>query len=314
METLTLVSILLFGALVCGICWWGYRLYVRPVGIGDRLGARVAIAEPAPLEELRRPEKRLLVRMIQYIGEQVPVSPEDASLARRQLMAAGFRSDLAVQVYFGLKIVMCAGLLVAAFLLRNQLTSNAVLRIVLVAGGGALGFFGPNLVVDHLVTRRHEKLRFSLPDALDLMVVCMEAGLGLDQATVNVSRELQITHPEISEEFGLVSLEMRAGKRRSEALKDLASRTGEAELRKLVATLVQADRFGTSIADSLRTHADFMRVRRRQEAEERAAKVGVKLVFPIFFFIMPAMLVVAAGPGLLMLFKNLFPMMQGIGR
>jgi len=244
----------------------------------------------------------------------VPVSPEDASLARRQLMAAGFRSDLAVQVYFGLKIVMCAGLLVAAFLLRNQLTSNAVLRIVLVAGGGALGFFGPNLVVDHLVTRRHEKLRFSLPDALDLMVVCMEAGLGLDQATVNVSRELQITHPEISEEFGLVSLEMRAGKRRSEALKDLASRTGEAELRKLVATLVQADRFGTSIADSLRTHADFMRVRRRQEAEERAAKVGVKLVFPIFFFIMPAMLVVAAGPGLLMLFKNLFPMMQGIGR
>jgi tight adherence protein C len=142
------------------------------------------------------------------------------------------------------------------------------------------------------------------------MVVCMEAGLGLDQALVNVSRELAITHKEISEELGLVSLEMRAGKRRSEALKNLATRTGEAETRKLVATLVQADRFGTSIADSLRTHSDFMRVRRRQEAEERAAKVGVKLVFPIFFFILPSMLVVAAGPGLLQLFKHLFPLMR----
>lgn len=209
--------------------------------------------------------------------------------------------------------MLCAGLLVAAFLLRNQVTSNAILRIVLVAGGAALGFFGPNMMLDHLITSRHEKLRFSLPDALDLMVVCMEAGLGLDQAMVNVSRELEITHKEISEEFGLVSLEMRAGKRRSDALKNLATRTGEAELRKLVATLVQADRFGTSIAEALRTHSDFMRVRRRQEAEERAAKVGVKLVFPIFFFILPSMLVVAAGPGLLMLFKNLFPMMRGFG-
>ncbi len=127
------------------------------------------------------------------------------------------------------------------------------------------------------MSRRQEKIKFSLPDALDLLVVCMEAGLGLDQAMVNVSRELEITHPEICQEFNLVSLEMRAGKRRTEALKNLASRAGEPELRKLVATLVQADRFGASIADSLRTHADFMRVRRRQEAEERAAKVGVKL-------------------------------------
>jgi tight adherence protein C len=138
----------------------------------------------------------------------------------------------------------------------------------------------------------------------------MEAGLALDQATVNVARELEITHPEICEEFNLVSLEMRAGKRRVDALKNLAARTGEPEIRKLVATLVQADRFGASIADSLRTHSDFMRVRRRQDAEERAAKIGVKLVFPIFFFILPSMLVVAAGPGLLQLFKNLFPMMR----
>ena len=306
----TVISLGFFCLLAIAISYYGYRLYVRPVRIGERLGAPVGMAEPALLQTVRAPQRGLLVRIVEYIGEKVPVSPEDASLSRRQLMAAGFRSDLAVRVYYGSKIVACAGLLIAAFLLRNQLTSNAVMRIVLVVGGAALGFFGPNLVLDHLITRRHQKLRLSLPDALDLMVVCMEAGLGLDQAVVNVSRELATTHPEISEELGLVSLEMRAGKRRSEALKNLASRTGESELRKLVATLVQADRFGTSIADSLRTHSEFMRVRRRQDAEERAAKVGVKLVFPIFFFILPSMLVVAAGPGLLQLFKHLFPLMR----
>ncbi len=146
------------------------------------------------------------------------------------------------------------------------------------------------------------------------MVVSVEAGLGLDQAIRSVSEQLKTAHKEICEELGLVTLEMRAGKRRSDALKNLADRTGEAELRKLVAILIQADRFGTSIADSLRTHSDFMRVRRRQDAEERAAKVGVKLVFPIFFFILPSMLVVAAGPGLLQIFKYLFPLMRNFGK
>jgi tight adherence protein C len=127
---------------------------------------------------------------------------------------------------------------------------------------------------------------------------------------MNVSRELNMTHPELCNELSLVNLEMRAGSRRAEALRNLADRTAEPEIRKLVAILVQTDRFGTSISDSLRTHSDFMRIRRRQEAEERAGKVGVKLVFPIFFFLLPAMLVVAAGPGLLQVFKYLFPMMR----
>jgi tight adherence protein C len=162
-----------------------------------------------------------------------------------------------------------------------------------------------------MVGRRQERIRLALPDVLDLMVVCMEAGLGLDQALGNVSRELLRTYPDVSQELALVNLEMRAGKRRVDAMKNLADRADEPELRKLVATLIQADRFGTSLAEALRTHADFLRVRRRQDAEERAGKVGVKLVFPIFFFILPAMLLVAAGPGLLQLFKNLFPMMRG---
>ena len=142
------------------------------------------------------------------------------------------------------------------------------------------------------------------------MVVSVEAGLGLDMAIQHVARELQVTHPELSEEMMLVTLEMRAGKRRADALRNLAERTGEAEVRKLVAILVQSDRFGTSMGESLRTHSDYMRTRRRQEGEERAAKVGVKLVFPIFFFILPSMLIVAVGPGILQIFKQLFPMMK----
>ena len=168
----------------------------------------------------------------------------------------------------------------------------------------------PGLLLDRRVRRRQETIRLSLPDALDLMVVCVEVGLGLDQAFVNVSRELRESHPEVSEEFSLVTLEIRAGKRRAEALHNLADRTGEEELQKLVAILIQADRFGTSIAESLRTHADFMRIRRRQEAEERAGKVSVKLVFPIFFLILPSMLIVTAGPGLLQVMKYLFPLMK----
>jgi tight adherence protein C len=173
-----------------------------------------------------------------------------------------------------------------------------------------MGYYFPGFMLDKKIAKRQDTLRLSLPDALDMMVVSVEAGLGLDQAIQHVGRELQMTHKELSEELSLVNLEMRAGKRRSEALRNLAERTGEPELQKLVAVLVQTDRFGTSIGDSLRAHSDFLRVKRRQEAEERAGKVGVKLVFPIFFFILPAMLVVAAGPGLLQVFKYLFPLMK----
>jgi len=155
-------------------------------------------------------------------------------------------------------------------------------------------------------------VRLSLPDALDLLVVSVEAGLGLDQAIQHVAHELQVSHRELSEDLSLVTLEMRAGKRRADALRNFAERTGESEIRKLIAILIQSDRFGTSMGESLRTHSDFLRTRRRQEAEERAGKVGVKLVFPIFFFILPSMLCVAAGPGILQIVKYLFPMMNAM--
>jgi tight adherence protein C len=289
----------------------GYRMYSRPARIHERLGA--AVVELPALGTTKSSDRKWAVRIIQTIGEKVPISPQDATITRRYLIAAGYRTDMALKVFYGIKLVMCAGLLLGSIVGRHFI-SNPILAIIVVPAAALAGFYGPNLILERMIDRRRERLRFSLPDALDLMVVCMEAGLGLDQAIASTSRELLRTHREISEEFGLVTLEMRAGKRRSEALKNLADRSSESELRKLVATMTQADRFGTSIAEALRTHADFMRVRRRQEAEERAGKVGVKLVFPIFFFILPAMLLVAAGPGLLQLFKGLFPIMKSFGK
>jgi tight adherence protein C len=305
-----LIAVVLFSFLMIAISVYGYRRYAKPGRFYDQLGSPVAGAESEVLALDGVPEESVLIKVTRQIGEKLPISPQDASLARRYLSAAGYRSDGAVRVYYGVKVVLCIVLVLLALLFRDVVTANPILRIVLVIAAGLVGYFGPTFMLEHLVSARQERLRMALPDALDLMVVCVEAGLGLDQAMRSVSQELRMTHKEISDELSLVNLEMRAGKRRAEALKNLADRTGEPELRKLVAILIQADRFGTSIAESLRTHSDFMRVRRRQEAEERAGKVGVKLVFPIFFFIMPSMLVVAAGPGLLQVFKYLFPMMR----
>ena len=309
-----IISVILFMFVMGAISVYGYRRYARPGRFYDQLGRQAATAEADVFDISAEPKEGVLVRVTQLIGEKVPISPQDVTLARRYLVAAGFRSDAAVRVLYGSKALLCLILLILAILFRDTITSNGILRNVLVVAAGIAGYYIPTFILESIVKSRQEKLRLSLPDALDLMVVCVEAGLGLDQAIRSVSEELKTAHKEISEELGLVNLEMRAGKRRAEALKNLAERTGEVELKKLVAILVQADRFGTSISESLRTHSDFMRVRRRQEAEERAAKVGVKLVFPIFFFILPSMLIVAAGPGLLNIFKNLFPLMQNFGR
>jgi len=303
-----LLSVLLFLVLMAAIGYFGYRRYARPGRGYEQLGGAATFTSPI-LGETDAADG-MVVRVIQNLGEQVPIDPADASLLRRDLMAAGYRSESALFFYQAARVISIVVLVVLALIFRSYITTNGILAVVIPIGAGLLGFFAPALYLDHLVSARHERIRMALPDALDLMVVSVEAGLGLDQAIQYVAKELVQTHPDISQEWQLVNLEIRAGKRRVEALRNLAERTGESELRKLVAILIQTERFGTSIADSLRTHSDFMRVRRRQEAEERANKVGVKLVFPIFFFILPAMLVVSAGPGLLQVFKYLFPLMR----
>jgi tight adherence protein C len=303
-----LVSVALFGLLATAITAYGYGRYAKPA----RLLQQLHKTPEAVLENIGEPKPSALVRRVQAIGRHAPVSPQDAQSARRLLISAGYRAESAVTVFYGIKLILSVALCVLAIVFRNSITVNPVMRIVLPIAATGGGYWLPGFLLQRRITKRQERLRLSLPDALDLMVVSVEAGLGLDQAVQNVSRELSLSHPELSEELGLVTLEMRAGKRRAEALRNLAVRTGEPELRKLTAILIQSDRFGTSMAEALRTHSEFMRVHRRQEAEERAAKVGVKLVFPIFFFILPSILVVAAGPGLLQVFKYLFPLMKGI--
>jgi tight adherence protein C len=304
-----LIAIGLFVALMAAISYFGYVRYARPGRVYEQLGGQATFTMPG-VDRRGEHDPGLTVRVLQEIGEKVPINPEEASLLRQDLIAAGFKSEHALPVYLATRILGCVVLVVLALLLRDNITSNAILKMVIPVAAGLAGYFGSSLYLDHKVSSRQERIRMGLPDALDLMVVSVEAGLGLDQAMQHVGRELATTHKDVAEELQTVNLEIRAGKRRTDALRNLANRTREPELRKLVAILIQTDRFGTSIADSLRTHSDFMRVRRRQEAEERAGKVGVKLVFPIFFLILPSMLVVAAGPGLLQVFKYLFPLMK----
>ena len=308
---------IVFGAfaflmLLIAVTGMGYRIFYKPGKFLKQLG-RPVITELRVVEEGSEPGGSSIVTFLHQLGSKIPSSDADVATMRATLVRAGFRAESAVPVFVGIRVMTTLGMLALCVAMEPRLPPNPMLQMMLMISGCAAGWVMPRFFLEKRVAKRQEILRLSLPDALDLLVVSVEAGLGLDQAIQHVGRELQVSHPQLSEEMLLVMLEMRAGKRRSDALRNFAERTGESEIRKLVAILIQNDRFGTSMGDSLRTHSDFMRIARRQEAEERAGKVGVKLVFPIFFFILPSMLIVAAGPGILQIFKYLFPMMNHLG-
>jgi tight adherence protein C len=307
-----IISIVLFAMLLAGISLYGYRRYVRPGRIYEQLGTPVISSQAVLLNvESGKPKESPMMRMLLRLGNKVPVSPENESATKKLLIIAGYRSHNAITIFYGIKIACVIGMSILMFLMvRDKLEAAPSMRIFFAMGGGMVGYILPSFGLGKRVKKRQTTLRLSLPDALDLMVVSVEAGLGLDQAIQHVCKELYDAHRELSEELNMMTLEMRAGKRRAEALRNLSDRTEEPEIRKLVAILIQNDRFGTSMAESLRTHSDFMRVRRRQDAEERAAKVGVKLVFPIFFFILPTMLLVSAGPAILQMIKVFTPLMK----
>jgi tight adherence protein C len=309
-----LVCLILFFLIAATVFVFGYLQYVKPARLLDQLATTTSDAIPTPLTLTERKPKRSFSfsGLLQPIGNLLPVSSHDAASIKRELTAAGIRSSSAVTALYGSKILLAALFLLAGVFFRDHMPSP-VLRILGPVGCAGLGYSLPGIVLGRMVSRRREQIRFSLPDVLDLLVVCSEAGCGLDQSIVNVSRELKTVHPPVAEELSLVNMEIMAGKSRSDAMRNFGRRTGEDEVKKLVAILVQTDRFGTSVSEALRTQSDFLRIRRRQEAEERAGKVGVKLVFPIFFFCLPSLLVVTAGPGMLQLFHNLFPAMNGLG-
>ncbi len=296
------------------LTWVSYRIFYKPGKFLKQLGTPVITSEKRHLkEDGSEPGGSTLVTVLHQIGSRIPSSDAESASLRTDLIRAGFRSDNAAPVFYGLRIIMTLVMLVLSLMMDAKMPPNPMMKVAMLGFGCCAGWILPKFFLAKRVKKRMEVLRLSLPDALDLLVVSVEAGLGLDQAIQHVAHELRLSHPQLSEDLSLVTLEMRAGKRRSEALRNFADRAGEPEIKKLVAILIQNDRFGTSMGESLRNHSDFLRMRRRQEAEERAGKVGVKLVFPIFFFILPSMLIVAAGPGILQVFKYLFPMMKAAG-
>ena len=315
MESPLLFAIFAFLTLMVVMTGVGYRLYYKPGRMLRQLGTPVITNAPkiGLMEAPAEAQTSAIVTVLTSLGSKIPSSEAEVATLRTDLMRAGYRSDKAAPVFYAVRILSTLAMMIVGLMVQAKMPPNPAMTVALVVFGCAAGWVLPRSFLAKAVVRRQETLRLSLPDALDLMVVSVEAGLGLDQAIQHVARELQVSHPQLSEELMLVMLEMRAGKRRQDALRNFGERTGEGEIRKLVAILVQNDRFGTSMGESLRTHSDFLRTRRKQDAEERAAKVGVKLVFPIFFFILPSMLIVAAGPAVLQIFKYLFPMMKKMG-
>jgi tight adherence protein C len=251
--------------------------------------------------------------LLNRLGSALPASPKDISAMQRRLVRAGMRGPNALKMLYGSKVVLGVALPLIMTAAVAGSTAETFNKSMAVLAAVAVGFFGPNEYVSIASRRRQKEIQRGLPNALDLMVVCVESGLGLDQAVMQVAKELEHAHPDITEEFAMVNLELKAGKRRTEALRNLAERSNVDDLKKLVAVLIQADRFGTGIAQSLRAHADFMRVQARQMAEEKAAKLGVKLVFPIFFCILPSLFVVTVGPVAVKIIRELIPMMNSVG-
>ena len=237
---------------------------------------------------------------LRKLSTMVPKSPKDMGLLRRRLTAAGFGSIRAAIVFSTMQLT-----LPVVFALVS-LSVFGMRRGLIIAGLSAiLGFIAPDFWLSRKTKERQKLIRNGLPDALDLLIVCLEAGSSIDQAILKASEELQLAHPVLAAELRLVTTETRAGKPRMEALKNFASRTRVDDVRSLVTMLVQTERFGTSLSQALRTHAEVSRTKRRQRAEERAQKVGVKMVFPLVFFLFPALYIVILGPAVVK-FANFF--------
>ena len=267
------------------------------------------------LEELiaprdgEEPRRRFdgLVKLFKRVGEKAPKSPKEMGQLRLRLTQAGFRRPEAMTIFFGVRVFFALGLF---GLFSTSIITRPNLFVAL--GGLAIGYILPGMVLARLAKRRAHRIRLSLADMLDLLVVSVEAGLGLDQALTRVGQELAFAYPELADELRLINLELRAGKPRSEALRNLADRTGVDDLSSLVTMLIQTDKFGTSVASALRVYSDTLRTKRRQRAEEAAAKTGVKMVFPLVLCIFPAIWIVTIGPAAIRFVTVLFPMVENM--
>lgn len=278
------------------------RLIKHPVdGRVERIYSRVPAAQAASMFRPDFNDQSVVASLGQKLA---PTDPAKRSLSRQRLAYAGYYSEAALYNYWGIKTVctLLPPLMVLGFFAVKQIPMNYVMIPALTAFG--LGMIAPDLILLLQKRSRQDKLFCALPDALDLLLVCVEAGLGLDAAMQKVSEEMQLSCRVLSEELRLTCTAIRFGQERNQALHDLGERTGIMDLKSLMSVLIQADRFGVSIGQSLRVHADDMRTRRRQRAEELAAKTTVKLILPLVLFIFPAIFVVLAGPAVLRIMEN----------
>ena len=296
---LPLMGFLFISLLITAI---GMSLVRGETAIERRLGE---LSLPGSLPAVPAPGNERLLNTLKRLGRAAPKPSREIGKLKERLIYAGYRGSEALTVFFGIRL----GLAIVLFLLG---TSPFIPKSGLIAGlaGAALGYLLPSMGLARLAKRRQHRIRLSLPDALDLLVVSVEAGLGLDQAIQRVGEELAFAHPELSGEMRLINLELRAGKGRADALRNLAERTGVDDLSSLAAMLIQTDKFGTSVARSLRVHSETLRTKRRQRAEEAAAKTGVKMVFPLVFCIFPAIWVVTIGPAAIKFVEVLFPLAE----
>src|SRR5579863_3336154 len=258
---------------------------------------------PVPESQFKEKQKERIRETLTSVGKLVS-SKAPSSQSQLMLARAGFRRPEVIQAINGVRLLLPIGLVAIVFL-SGLYRWNPYLILAIAA---FLGYLLPELWLVRRIRARQHRLRLAVPDGLDLLVICVEAGLGLDQALLRVSEELHITHRELSNELQLVTTEMRLGKTRTEALRDLARRTGLEDIKALVAMLVQTERFGTSIAQSLRVHSDDLRMKRRQRAEEAAAKISVKMVAGLVLFIFPALMVVTMGPAVITIMRQFLKM------
>jgi len=294
-----ILTIVVFVTVVLVVFAFGAAVVTPSSVLGARLRALGGQTVQTPEKPAAKVRERL-EQALDPISKAIPLSPSDVSRTRAWLIQAGLREPRHVSYYFGARLLL-AFLGMAGVVVFSGFHSVALLVCI-----PAFGFFLPRFFLKRMIKSRQQRIRIALPDALDLTVICVEAGLALDQALMRVGKDLHHAHPDLSEEFHFVNLEMRAGKPRAEALRNLIGRTGVDDIRSLVGTLIQTDRFGTSIAQALRIHSDSLRTARRQRAEEQAAKTTIKMVPPLVIFILVPFLAVTVGPPLIQAYRSVF--------
>lgn len=273
--------------------------------LGDLQKPREGYTPDVSLDTTRH-EDTPLQKSVAAVGSVLPLSEQTLSIYKLKLIQAGYRKPTAPMVFYGAKAAFGGAFFSILFMYTMSVKHDFRLAMILGILGFIVGLILPNVWLNEKLKKRQTNIFHSMPDVLDLLTVCVEAGLGLDAAVIKITEEKQFSNQVLAREFGLVSQEVRAGKPRAAALRDLGERTGVEDVKSLVALLIQTEKLGASLSRSLRVHSDSLRTKRRQIAEEAAAKTSIKLIFPLAFFIFPSLLVVLLGPAAIKMFDMLF--------